>query len=81
LKYIEFSKDEVKIFNQNIAENIKKIRKLRNISQLELALSIGHSSVSTIAKIEARLENKHFNLEHLYKISKVLEVDICEFFK
>ena len=26
------------------------------------------------------LYNKHFNLEHLYKISEVLEIEISEFF-
>ena len=47
---------------------------------MDLALTIGHKSVSTIGKIEAGLENKHYNLEHLYKISKALQVDIKEFF-
>lgn len=51
------------------------------MTQTELALTIGHKSVSTIGKIEANLDNKHYNLEQLYKISKALDVDICEFFK
>ncbi len=50
------------------------------ISQLNLAYAIGHKSVSTIAKIEANLENKHYNIEQLYKISKVLNVNIASFF-
>ncbi len=37
--------------------------------------------MSTIAKIEAGIENKHYNVEQLYKISQVLDVPICEFFK
>ncbi len=40
---------------------------------------IGHKSTSTIGKIEANIENKHFNIEQLYKISKVLKVDISIF--
>jgi len=32
--------------------------------------------MSTIAKIEAGIENKHYNLEHLYKIAKALDVEI-----
>ena len=36
--------------------------------------------MSTIGKIEAGLENKHYNVEQLYKIAKAMEVDICEFF-
>jgi len=80
LKYIKFSKEEVVDFHHIITENIKNIRKMKQITQLDLALSIGHKSVSTIGKIEASLENKHYNIEQLYKISKILEVDICEFF-
>jgi hypothetical protein len=37
--------------------------------------------MSTIGKIEAGLEDKHYNLEHLYKIAKALDVGICEFFR
>jgi len=81
LEFIEFSEDEIKKFHLKIVANIKRIRKMKKISQLDLVLTIGHKSVSTIAKIEANLENKHYNIEHLYKISKVLDVDICEFFK
>jgi len=81
MKFIEFSEDELSAFHMLIANNVKNIRKDKNISQLDLALAIGHKSVSTIGKIEASLENKHYNIEQLYKISKVLDVDICEFFK
>jgi len=35
---------------------------------------------NTDGKIEAGLEDKHYNIEHLYKIAKALDVDICEFF-
>jgi len=77
----EFSLQEISEFHRLIAKNIQRIRKEKKITQLDLALTIGHKSVSTIAKIEAGLENKHYNIEHLYKIATVLEVDICEFFK
>lgn len=80
-KFIEFSDDEIEKFYSKIAKNIKIIRKQKNITQLDLALTIGHKSVSTIGKIEAGLEDKHYNIEHLYKIAKVLEVDIAIFFK
>ncbi len=81
LEYLEFDKTEVMDFHRKIVENIKEIRKEQNITQLDLALIIGHKSMSTIGKIEANLENKHYNIEQLYKISKALNVDICEFFK
>ena len=57
------------------SENKKKI------SQLKLANAMGHQNATFIGKAELLSENKHFNLEHLYKISIVLDVDIEEFFK
>jgi len=81
LEYLEFTDIEVREFHNVISDNIKRIRKEKNITQLDLALTIGHKSMSTIGKIEAGLENKHYNVEQLYKISKALDMDICEFFK
>jgi len=81
LEYLEFTDEEIIDFHQTIANNIKKIRKEKKITQLDLALTIGHKSMSTIGKIEAGLESKHYNVEQLYKIAKILDVDICEFFK
>ena len=81
MEYLEFTDKEVREFHNVISDNIKRIRKEKNITQLDLALTIGHKSMSTIGKIEAGLENKHYNVEQLYKISKALDTDICEFFK
>lgn len=80
MEYLEFSDKEIKNFHRVISENVKRIRKEKNITQLDLALTIGHKSVSTIGKIEAGLENKHYNIEQLYKIAKALNVSICDFF-
>lgn len=75
--------DEVNLHNfyKTISNNIVKIRKEKNISQLDLATSIGHTSSTFLGKAELLAENKHFNLEHLYKIALVLNVDMSEFFK
>ena len=80
MDYLEFTDDEIKQFHHHISENIKRIRKEKNITQLDLALTIGHKSMSTIGKIEAGLEDKHYNVEQLYKIAKALDVQICDFF-
>ena len=80
MEYIEFTDEEVKKFHRVISDNIKRVRKSKKITQLDLALTIGHKSMSTIGKIEAGLEDKHYNVEQLYKIAKALEVNICEFF-
>ncbi len=77
----DFKDEEIRQFHQKIAKNVAKIRKAKKISQLELSLSLGYQSVSLVAGAEAGYKNIHFNLEHLYKISQILEVEIIEFFK
>lgn len=66
---------------KKIGANVKKIRQERGISQLKLAHMIGHKSVSVVSCAEICINNYHFNIEHLAKISFVLNVDIREFFK
>lgn len=80
LLHIEIDENEIEEFYKTISYKIKKIRKEKKITQTDLALSIGHKSVSTIGKIEAGLEGKHYNLEQLYKISKVLDINIKDLF-
>ena len=62
-------------------ENVAKIRKLKNVTQLDLSLSIGYNSTSVIAKAEAGTEGRHFSVEQLYKIAKILNVPIIAFFE
>ena len=45
-----------------------------------MALSIDIKSVAFYSNCENNKYNKHFNLEHLYKICKVLNLDIKDFF-
>ena len=73
--------EEIEKFYRRISENIKKTRIKRGMSQLELALTIGQKGNAFYNYAENNTQNKHFNLEHLYKISKALNVDICEFIK
>jgi transcriptional regulator with XRE-family HTH domain len=68
-------------FHKIIGLNVKRLRKEKDLSQLDLAHKIGHKSVSIISCAEINHKNNHFNIEHLLKIAYVLEVDICEFFK
>ncbi|MDR1614161.1 MAG: helix-turn-helix transcriptional regulator [Campylobacteraceae bacterium] len=66
---------------KKIGRNVAAIRKAKGVSQLKLALAIGHSSVSIVSCAEICYNNAHFNIEHLIKIAYVLDVDICEFFR
>jgi len=77
LKIENFSQKELDNFYKRIGENVKKYRKEKNITQMQLALAIDHNSVGHIAKAELYKYNKHFSIEQLYKISKVLEVKIA----
>jgi transcriptional regulator with XRE-family HTH domain len=80
MKECEISPEKMRAFYEKIGKNVKRIRKEKGISQLELSLAIGHKAVGTISMAEICLNSKHFNIEHLIKIADVLEVDVCEFF-
>ena len=82
MRYIDdMGENYINDFHKIIGQNVRKIRKEKGISQLDLAHKIGHKSVSIISCAEINHKNNHFNIEHLLKIAYVLEVDICEFFK
>ena len=81
MKECSIDETQLKSIYQRIGNNVKTIRKSKNISQLALSLAIGHKAVGTVSMAEIGLNNKHFNIEHLVKIADVLEVDVCEFFK
>ena len=71
------TQDEVSAFYSNVSNNVKVQRKLANLTQMELALDIGIKSVAFYSNAENNKYNKHFNLEHLFKIAHRLEIDIC----
>ncbi|NOQ30500.1 MAG: helix-turn-helix domain-containing protein [Helicobacteraceae bacterium] len=64
-----------------IGKNVAKFRKEKNLSQLDLSLQMGYKSVSVISGAEIYYNGTHFNLEHLLKISQILEIELCEFLK
>ena len=72
---------DIDAVHQQIGKNVANFRKAKNLSQLDLSLKLGHKSVSIVASAERFYKKKHFNIEHLIKISYILEVDICNFFK
>lgn len=76
----EIPKERVDDFYKLVALNVKFIRKIRGKSQLDVALSINIQSTAFYSNCENNKNNKHFNVEHLYKLSVVLEVDIVLFF-
>jgi transcriptional regulator with XRE-family HTH domain len=76
-----FSDEEIQNIYKLIGSNVKRYRTEKGITQLALSHEIGYSSVSLVSAAELCSANKHFNIEHLYKISKVLDVPIVKFFE
>lgn len=73
--------EEIRDFYKTISKNVKKHRTEKKMSQLELALTIGQKGNAFYNYAENNTNNKHFNLEHLYKIAKALEIDVSELLK
>ena len=76
----DFTEEELESFYKIIGNNVKKVRQNKSITQMQLANAIGHNSVGHIAKAELNKYGKHFSIENLYKISKILDVPISVFF-
>ena len=74
MEIVEFTESELVDFYKKIGQNVKKYREEKGITQMELAHAIGHNSVGHIAKAEINKYGKHFSLEHIYKIAKILGI-------
>ncbi len=72
--------NEISQLHQTIGIVVKKLREEQNISQLDMALSIGIKSVAFYSNCENNKYDKHFNVEHLYKIVEILGVSLSVFF-
>lgn len=58
-----------------IAQNIKKYRKIKGITQAKLAEDVDLSH-EFIRRIESKKGQKSFSVETIYRIAKALDVDI-----
>ncbi|MCT7404622.1 helix-turn-helix domain-containing protein [Aliarcobacter cryaerophilus] len=74
----ELSSDELYIL---IGKNVARLRNEANLSQLKLSLEMGNKSSSLISAAELYTNKRKFNIAQLHKIAKILDIDICEFFK
>ena len=75
------TKSELDEYFHTISKNVKRIRVEKNMSQLEVALSIGQKSSGFYANAENYAHNKKFNLEHLLKLAKLFDVEVTLFFQ
>lgn len=76
-----FSDDEIQEIYKLIGSNVKYYRTQKGLSQLTLSYEMGYKSVSLVSAAELCNDDKHFNIEHLYKISQILEIPIANFFE
>lgn len=75
LKYTDEALEE---FHRLIGMNVKKAREAKGITQLQLLNRLGYKSVSVVSKAEKCIEGKYFGIDHLFLISKELEINICD---
>ncbi len=68
--------DEIQMLHKYISQTVKYYREGKGLSQLELALTIGLKSAAFFGNAENNTNGKHFNIEHLYKIAKALDIKI-----
>ena len=74
----DISEEEIEIFYKTVSDNVKDRRVVLNMSQLELALKLGIKSVAFYSNCENLRYGKPFNLEHVYKLAKALDVKLSE---
>ena len=77
----EITEEESEDFHQNISKNVRRIRKEKEFTQLDVSLALGFSNPSFITNAESPNSKKRFNLNQLHKLSVLFDVKICEFFK
>ena len=76
---MKINKDDNKYIYVIVSKNIRRIRKEKGLTLVQLADLIQYNE-GTIANIE-NSSYQTFSLEFLYVISKKLNVSMCEFFK
>lgn len=74
----EIPEEEVEAFLDAVSKNIERIREQKGITKLEVSRKIGFMYPDHYSKMELRANGKHFNLRHLYKLSKIFDVNVAE---
>lgn len=70
------SQKELEAILTKIADNVRRQRTIKNMTQLRLAVEMGHKTAGLVSFAEAGINNKHFNIEHLATIAKILDIPI-----
>ena len=79
-EYSDVSQEYINEQYIKISQNVKSVRVLKNYTQEQLALSMGFSTATFYTNAENNKRGKHFSIEHLIKIAKILDINISVFF-
>jgi len=74
----ELLEKDAEKFLDNISKNIERIREQKGITKLDVSRELGFMYPDHYSRMELRAGGKHFNLKHIYKLSKILDVSISE---
>ncbi len=74
----ELFEQEAEAFLDTISKNVERIREAKGMTKLDVSRELGFMAPDHYSRMEFRANGKHFNLKHLYKISKILDVDISK---
>jgi transcriptional regulator with XRE-family HTH domain len=77
----DLSQEDVDELYKRIGKNVKALRELNGLTQLDLSFAMNLKSPGLISQSELYLDKQHFNIKHLYQIAHILECDITDFFK
>ena len=75
------TEEDLEKIHKKIGENVATYRKEAGLSQLDLSLKLGHKSVSIVASGERFYNGKHFNINHLFQIAKILNIEVEKLIK
>jgi transcriptional regulator with XRE-family HTH domain len=75
----ELFEQEAEAFLDTISKNVERIREEKGMTKLDVSRELGFMAPDHYSRMELRAEGKHFNLKHLYKLSKILGVPVSKF--
>ncbi len=77
----EILEQEAEAYLDFISKNVENIRENKGMTKLDVSRELGFMYPDHYSRMELMSNNKHFNIKHLYKLSKILDVPICSFFE
>ncbi len=75
----ELLEQEAEAFLDTISKNVERIREAKGMTKLDVSRELGFMAPDHYSRMELRANGKHFNLKHLYKLSKILDIELNEF--